>query len=114
MRIAFTLLAAAAVAGCAATPPPDPDQETIPFVRSSGILEWEAAGPESLYVRGANGRWYLVRTMGPCRLNTAQGLRFQTSAGDQLDRHGAIVAEGFRCPVESIVASEGPPREKKS
>jgi hypothetical protein len=37
-------------------------------------------------------------------------LSFEASPGDRLDRHGAIRAEGFRCPIESIVRSEAPPQ----
>jgi hypothetical protein len=45
------------------------------------------------------------------RLRTSSGIGFQTSARDQLDRHGAILVEGVRCPIESITRSDGPPRK---
>jgi hypothetical protein len=89
-------------------------QTAIPFVQSNGILDWRAAGDEALYIRGNSGDWYFVRTMSPCtRLKTAITLGFITSAGDQLDRYGAILAEGQRCPIASIVRSQTPPAKAR-
>jgi hypothetical protein len=107
IELVFALLAAAA-------PPPTPGAETaIPFVSRRGILDWQAAGDSSLYVRGYNGRWYWVRTMGACpRLVDAVSLGFVTSALDQLDRHGAILAQGERCPVESVTLAATPPPDR--
>ena len=69
---------------------------------------------DTLYVRGGNGDWYLVRTTNRCsRLRSALGLGFQTSALDQLDRHGAILVEGVRCPVASVTRSSGPPKKAR-
>ena len=109
------LLAAALMGGAASSAGNTRGEETaIPFVRSNGILDWKAASDDSLYVRGSNGRWYMVRTMNRCpRLKTAITLGFDTSALDQLDRHGAILAEGWRCPIDTITFSEGPPRKRR-
>jgi hypothetical protein len=94
----------------AAPPTVTPKEAVIPFVASRGVLDWQAAGTDSLYVRGYDGRWYFVRTMGPCpRLQDALSLGFATSALGQLDRHGAILAQGWRCPVDSVVLSDAPP-----
>lgn len=109
----FTILAAL-MAAAATTPPALAPQETeIPFVASQGILDWKpTAGDDSLYIRGSDGRWYFVRTMNRCpRLRAALALSFETSAVDQLDRHGAVWAQGVRCAVDSIVLSDPPPRK---
>jgi hypothetical protein len=108
LMAAFATLAAAA-------PPPRPGAETaIPFVGSQGVLDWQAAGDDSLYVRGYNGRWYFVRTMGRCpRLVDALTLGFVASAADQLDRHGTVLAEGIRCPVDSVTYAAAPPPSKR-
>jgi len=89
------------------------DGETvIPFVNSISNIEWKAASDDSLYLRGGNGDWYFVRTANRCsRLLVARGIGFQTSALGQLDRHGAIMVQGARCPVASIVRSDGPPKK---
>ena len=111
MSIKPSLFLLALLAGCATAADPAPAGETeIPFVKSQGVIEWVPAGEDALYVRGSGGKWYLVRTMSPCpRLRTAQGLGFETGGVDQLDRYGAIHAEGWRCSIGSITRSEGPP-----
>jgi hypothetical protein len=97
----------------AAPAPPAGAETAIPFVRSQGILDWQAAGDDGLYVRGYDGRWYLVRTTNRCpRLRAALNVGFVTSAIDQLDRHGAILVEGDRCPVASVTLAPGPPPSK--
>ena len=105
------LVLPALLAAAAATPPPSSGKETvIPFVRSRGVLDWQAAGDDSLYVRGYNGRWYYVRTMNPCpRLRDALTLGFVATGADQLDSYGAVLAQGMRCPIASVTYAEGPP-----
>ncbi len=110
----FVLALAACSAADTGVPSAGGTETAIPFVRTNGILEWRAAGEEALYIRSNSGGWYFVRTMSPCtRLKTAITLGFITSAGDQLDRYGAILAEGQRCPIESVVRSEPPPEALK-
>jgi hypothetical protein len=116
MRIALIALSSLALGagGGAATPKPAEGETAIPFIASLSSVEWKAASDDSLYVRGGNGRWYFVRTMNRCpRLLSSLGLGFQTSAGGQLDRHGAILVDGVRCPVESVTRSDPPPRKKR-
>ena len=114
MKTSLTPLLVTLLAGCSSSDlgvrSAGGTETAIPFVQSNGILDWRAAGDEALYIRGNTGDWYFVRTMSPCtRLKTAITLGFATSAGDQLDRFGAILAEGQRCPIASIVRSEPPP-----
>ena len=103
-----------ALAGCAtaATPQASPNETAIPFVSNIGSVEWKAAGDDAAYVRGGNGQWYLVRTSNRCtRLRSSLALGFETSALDQLDRHGALLVQGQRCPVASVTLSDGPPKK---
>src|SRR5579875_2804432 len=87
----------------AASPPPGGKEAVIPFVSSRGVLDWQAATDNSLYIRGYDGHWYFVRTMNDCpRLRDALTLGFAVSANDQLDRYGAILAQGMRCPIASV------------
>lgn len=106
---ALALASASAVAAAA-----DESRETrIPFVTSLSNIEWEAASDDSLYLRGPKGEWYFIRTGNRCtRLRAARAIGLQASAGDQLDRHGAIIVQGVRCPVKSIARSDGPPPRK--
>jgi Family of unknown function (DUF6491) len=105
--------------GLAATGAPAATKETggetvIPFMSSLRAIEWKAASDDSLYLRGPKGDWYFIRTMNRCsRLRSSLAIGFQTSARDQLDRHGAILVQGVRCPVESITRSDGPPKKAR-
>jgi hypothetical protein len=111
MRTTLTLITAGVAAAAAPAFAKERNGETvIPFMSSLSAVEWKAASDDSLYLRGPRGEWYFIRTMNRCsRLRSSPGIGFQTSALGQLDRHGAIVVQGVRCPVESIVRSDGPP-----
>ena len=112
----LTVCALAAVAGCATAEPSRPAGETaIPYVSSSRVIEWRVVADNALYIRGSNGDWYFVRTSNRCtRLHAATSLGFVTSALDQLDRFGAILAQGQRCPVASVVRAAPPPKVPRS
>lgn len=87
----------------------------IPFANRDGISEWKVIAEDRIYLRSATGDWYLARTTAPCRrMKTALALGFDTAGTDRLDRFGAIVAEGRRCPIASLVRSpESPPGWKR-
>lgn len=114
-----TILSLAALplllAGATGAAPVDPDREVvIPFVASQGVLEWKVAGKDALYVQGVNGKWYLVRTLGPCpRLKTAMQIGFLGTRGDRLDRYGTLLAEGWRCQISSVTLGTPPPSVAK-
>ena len=113
MRLGTSMLAAFALAGCAAgTPAPRPTgpETFIPYMASGGITEWRVAGEDGIFARALTGGWYLIRTMGPCAgLQSELGLGFEPSAQGRLDRYGAIFAEGRRCPIDSVTRWEGEP-----
>jgi hypothetical protein len=110
MNVKWALLGAVtALSACTATGSAS-GETSIPYVSRDGIVEWEVAADDALYIKAVNGDWYYVRTGGRCpRLRTAISLGFVTSALDQLDRHGAIIAEGQRCQVASVAKSVPPP-----
>jgi hypothetical protein len=116
MRKTLTLISLGLAAAAAPASAGDRSGETvIPFMSSLNAVEWEAASDDSLYLRGPRGEWYFIRTMNRCtRLRSSPGIGFQTSANGQLDRYGAILVQGVRCPVASIVRSDGPPVKGKS
>lgn len=91
-----------------------PEEASIPYADRDGIVEWKVDGDRGLYIRGMTGGWFYARTLGKCgRLQTADTLGFETSATGDLDRHGAIRAQGWRCPLTSVVRSEGPPEDER-
>jgi hypothetical protein len=114
--ISILLAAGLALAGCASGPGPEPTtgEVVIPFVSSIQAVEWRRLSDQAVYVRGGRGEWYLVRTSNNCtRLRTALALGFETSALDQLDRYGALLVQGQRCPVASIARSGPPPKKAR-
>ncbi len=115
MRTILSLIALGlAATGAAAAAKGSSGETVIPFMSSLSAVEWKAASNDSLYLRGPKGDWYFVRTMNRCsRLRSAPGIGFQTSALGQLDRHGAILVQGVRCPIESIARSDGPPKKAR-
>ena len=116
MKLSLLLFAVVSLAACASVPdgPEEANETYIPFISSTGILDWRPSGEGALYIRGATNQWYFVRTLNRCaRLHTANALGFVTAGLDQLDRNGAILAEGQRCPIRSITLS-APPPEKQS
>jgi len=108
---AFALIAA----GQADVAPASKAEETyVPNVRSEGVAEWETDGENGLYLMSQDGRWYYARTAERCpRLDSAVTLGFETRGPDRLDRYGTVIAEGWRCRLESVTYSEGPPRRSR-
>lgn len=112
----LTLSAAAALAGCATAAPPETasNETVIPFISSLPSVEWKAISDRAAYVRGGRGEWYLVRTTNRCtRLRSSPALGFDVAAQDQLDRYGALLVQGQRCPVASITRSDPPPKRSR-
>jgi hypothetical protein len=114
MRMISLAMISILAGSAAAAAPEAPEETVIPFMSSLRSVEWKAASDKALYVRGANGSWYFVRTANRCtRLRASRAIGFHTSALDQLDRHGAILVQGQRCPIASITRSEGPPKKAR-
>jgi hypothetical protein len=87
------------------------DQAAIPAAGHSGIIGWQADGVEGMWLKSADSRWFYAQTAGECRaLLTATEISFRTSADDELDRSGALLAGGAVCPLSSLVHSDEPTR----
>lgn len=115
MRAMLKLAMLGLIAGCVtAVAEVSSDETEISYANRDGIVDWEAAGDDLLYVHALTGGWYRIRTMGRCSgLKTAVSLGFEASSLGQLDRHSAVVADGRRCPIVSVVRAEGPPPRKR-
>src|SRR5687767_1429461 len=109
------LLAAAAAAPAPATPPrPEAEQVSIPFAtHPRAIRNFEAASDDVIYLQDRNRRWYRAE-VGYCfGLKWATAIGYDTRGGLSLDRFGAVLVDGERCPILSLTRSEGPPRRLK-
>jgi len=89
-------------------------EASIPFASRDGIQDYKADGDRGLYIRDIHGDWYYARTQARCgRLATSDAIGFETSASDQLDKFGALHAQGWRCPLASLTRSAPPPKKAK-
>lgn len=116
IKSAIAVAALLAASGCATASAVEdvPGETAIPFISSLNSVEWKRLNNRAVYVRGGNGDWYLVRTTNRCtRLASSSALGFETSALNQLDRFGALLVQGQRCPVASVTRSEPPPRKTR-
>jgi hypothetical protein len=117
MRRAFALilLTAALPASLAAKQPTSrPPETSIPFVAHHGILDWKVADRTTLYIQSRDRKWYRATVFSNCRnLSFATKIGFDTGAYDAFDRTSTVIAEGQRCPVESVIASGPPPKTAK-
>jgi hypothetical protein len=115
MRQVLAAMALAAQVACATTPLETARETAIPLVRANGVLEWRAASDRVVHIRGFDGQWYQARTMAACpRLLAASALSYEVNGPDELDRHGSLLVEGWRCALVSVTRSESPaPQNKK-
>ena len=105
------MITAALLALAAAQPLPE---TRIPFFAADGAIDRQIVGKRDVYVRSKLGTWYHARTQDPCsRLSTATAINYETAPNGDLDRHSAIIVEGQRCQLESLVAEAPPPRPKR-
>jgi len=90
-------------------------ETTIPFMDSVGLYSFHADGDHGVWLQDQQRRWYYAETLGSCT-----GLRFAVRigvdtrfGGNQLDRTGTLLVDHQRCPLTSLVASNGPPPKPK-
>ena len=81
-------------------------------IRNMGAYLEAVVDPrQGVYIRGYTGQWYYARVQDGCaRLTRGASLRFNPSPGGDFDRDSSLRADGWRCLVSSVVASDGPPR----
>ena len=84
----------------------------ILFANHGGIQDWRALDEKGLYLRGSNRQWYYATLFASCfGLRYADGIGFVTSPGGSFDKFSAILVEGSKCPVVSLVKSDPPPKK---
>jgi len=114
MKAAVFALAAIAASPAVLAESPLQSRETAIPHAARDIQDWKVDGNRALYIRSLNGKWYHARTANVCsRLATANALGFETRGGGELDKFGAIIAQGWRCPLISVTLSDGPPKKAK-
>jgi hypothetical protein len=113
LLLAPLIAAAAPPAASAAAPqaPPEP-QASIPFVNYDSIRTFKVVGRDTVYLQDRRRRWYRADLMGICpRLQFERAIGVETWGTNSLDRYGALIVEGRRCRIESLVRSGPPPKK---
>ena len=120
--LTFSALAAIALAAVPAlardqTWPADKlgKETSIPFIGTIGLYNFEPDGDRGVWLQDQQRRWYYATVLGPCTdLPFANRIGVDTRFnGTQLDRTGTLLVDRQRCPLTSLVASNGPPPKAK-
>ena len=108
------ILAAVLAAAAAPAPQPAPRETQIPFVNHRGIRNFEAVGDEVVYLQDARRDWYRAELAGPCLgIRSALAIGVDTRGSGVLDKFGAILADGERCPIVSLTRSARPEKKRR-
>lgn len=90
-------------------------ETSIPFIGTIGLYNFEADGDRGVWLQDQQRRWYYATVVGPCTdLPFATRIGVDTRfGGNQLDRTGTLLVDRQHCPINSLVASNGPPPKAK-
>ena len=90
-------------------------ETSIPFIGTIGLYNFEPDGDRGVWLQDQQRRWYYATVLGPCTdLPFANRIGVDTRFnGTQLDRTGTLLVDRQRCPLTSLVASNGPPPKAK-
>ena len=89
-------------------------ETSIPFVGTIGLDDFEADGDRGVWLQDQRRNWYYA-THGRARAPgcpSRNGSRVDTRfGGNSLDRTGALLVDGQRCHIDSLVTERGPAEE---
>ncbi len=112
--ILLTVAASLMSASAGAAPAQIGEEARIPFVNFSSIRTFKAVGRDTVYFEDLRRQWYRATLFGPCLgLPFAQHIGVDNRGTHSLDRFSAIIVEGQRCQIQSLVKSGPPPRKAK-
>lgn len=89
-------------------------EASIPFANHRGIDNFQPDGDEGIWLQDIRDRWYYGKIIGPCNgLNFATAIGYETRGTSSFDKFSAILVEGQRCQLETLVTSDKPPSKKE-
>jgi len=83
-------------------------------VSHADMLNWLADGQTGLWIQAGNSKWFYARFANICPgLQSTNSLVFETGASNRIDRTSSIFVSGQRrCKVQTLIASDGPPKNR--
>ncbi|WP_337828587.1 DUF6491 family protein [Pseudonocardia sp. TMWB2A] len=89
-------------------------EASIPFANHRGVRNFEPDGDDGIWLQDMRDRWYYGKIIGPCTgLNFATAIGYETRGTSSLDKFSAILVDGQKCQLESLVTSDKPPSKKQ-
>jgi hypothetical protein len=84
-------------------------------VSRADMLNWLADGETGLWIQAGNSKWFYARLASICPgLQSTNSLVFETGASNRIDRTSSIFVSGRRCKVQTLIASDGPPKNRNA
>lgn len=89
------------------------EEARIAFPHRGAIRSFRAEGRDTLYLRVRGRQWYRATLMGSCPdLPFANSIGIDTRGSASLDRFSMVLVGQDRCPIQSLVKSDPPPRRR--
>jgi hypothetical protein len=94
----------------------DPAPTAATSVSHADMLNWLADGQTGLWIQAGNSKWFYARFANICPgLQSTNWLVFETGASNRIDRTSSISVSGYRrCKVQTLVPSNGPPKNRNA
>ena len=94
----------------------DPAPTAARSVSHADMLNWLADGQAGLWIQAGNSKWFYARLASLCPgLQSTNSLVFETGASNRIDRTSSIFVSGQgRCKVQTLIASDGPPKNRNA
>jgi hypothetical protein len=115
MKIVLALLCSCLAASAFAKVPvapvaPDGPEAAILYFRQDGMVDYRIDGPRGIYLLSQHDGWFYLKPEGDCpRLAASDSFGVETGPQGRLDRYSAIIVQGWRCQLASVVRSPMPP-----
>lgn len=85
------------------------NEAVVAVIGPGAIVSVRADGNSGIWLRARDGQWFYARTAGNCdALASARRIGFRTASLGELDRYGALMADGTACPLVSVVHAAEP------
>jgi Family of unknown function (DUF6491) len=111
--VLFAAGASSSDAGGDPVPPAPAAEVQIPFAKTN-IWNWQVIDNSTVLIQDQSRRWYKATLFGTCtNLPFANRIGFDSSPGGTFDKFSALLVQGQRCPLASLVKTDPPAKKPK-